>query len=196
MRLVFAIAGLLAAFFAGRRRARVRRPAAPPALPAVRPSWRQRLGTVAAFVGVMAVGGALVVASGVVPIKASSGHWAVTRWLLEFASSRSVATHTLGGPPPPALDDPAPALRGAGHYDTGCRPCHGAPALPSPSIAAAMTPSPPYLPPAVPKWEADELFYIVKHGVKFTGMPAWPAQGRDDEVWAMVAFLVQLPGMS
>jgi cytochrome c553 len=33
----------------------------------------------------------------------------------------------------------------------------------------------------------------VKHGLKFTGMPAWPSQQRDDEVWAMVAFLITLP---
>ena len=38
-----------------------------------------------------------------------------------------------------------------------------------------------------------ELFYIVKHGIKLTGMPAWAAQSRDDEVWAVVAFLRQLP---
>jgi cytochrome c553 len=84
-------------------------------------------------------------------------------------------------------------LKGAGHYETGCRPCHGNPALPQPRIAWKMTPSPPYLPPRIFKWEPDELFYIVKHGIKFTGMPAWPALGRDDEVWAMVAFLRRFP---
>jgi cytochrome c553 len=56
-----------------------------------------------------------------------------------------------------------------------------------------MTPQPPYLPPVLSKYEDAEVFYIVKHGIKFTGMPAWPAQGRDDEVWAMVAFLRALP---
>jgi cytochrome c553 len=40
------------------------------------------------------------------------------------------------------------------------------------------------------------LFYIVKHGIKFTGMPAWPTQQRDDEVRAIVAFLVKLPELS
>jgi cytochrome c553 len=56
-----------------------------------------------------------------------------------------------------------------------------------------MTPVPPYLPPVIHEWNSEELFYIVKHGVKFTGMPAWPAQTRDDEVWAMVAFLNEFP---
>src|SRR5690606_25016642 len=40
------------------------------------------------------------------------------------------------------------------------------------------------------------LFWIVKHGLKYTAMPAWPAQQRDDEVWAVTAFLVRLPELS
>jgi cytochrome c553 len=56
-----------------------------------------------------------------------------------------------------------------------------------------MTPHPPNLASVIPELEPDELFYVVKHGVKFTGMPAWPTQQRDDEVWAMVAFLLIYP---
>jgi cytochrome c553 len=58
-----------------------------------------------------------------------------------------------------------------------------------------MLPPPPDLPSLVPSRTAEELFYVVKHGIKFTGMPAWPAQGRDDEVQALVAFLLKLPGL-
>lgn len=47
----------------------------------------------------------------------------------------------------------------------------------------------------VETWKDGELFRIVKHGVRYTGMPAWPTQARDDEVWAMVAFLRHLPSM-
>jgi cytochrome c553 len=43
------------------------------------------------------------------------------------------------------------------------------------------------------EWKDRELFWIVKHGIKYTGMPAWVAQQRDDEVWAVVAFLKRLP---
>lgn len=150
--------------------------------------------SIAGLLAVLGFGGFLVAASGIIPIKASSGHWAVTRWFLNFAKERSVAMHTLGLEAP-SLDEPWLVLKGAGHYETGCRPCHGNPALPQPRIAWKMTPSPPYLPPRISAWEPDELFYIVKHGVKFTGMPAWPALGRDDEVWAMVAFLRTFPGL-
>ena len=143
---------------------------------------------------VLAIAGFLAAASGLIPITASSGHWDITAWFLHFTMKRSVATHTLGMDAP-ALDEPWLVLKGAGHYDIGCRPCHGGPGLQQPRIARAMTPHPPYLTPQLASWDAAELFYIVKHGVKFTGMPAWPSQQRDDEVWAMVAFLLELPNL-
>jgi cytochrome c553 len=59
-----------------------------------------------------------------------------------------------------------------------------------------MVPNPPYLPEGLSGWKDAELFYVVKHGMKFTGMPAWPAQQRDDEVWAMVAFLRVFPDLN
>ena len=145
------------------------------------------------FLAVLGLGGILAVVSGLVPIKASSGHWAITAWFLNFSMSRSVSTHSMGITVPGALDDPKLVVKGAGHFETGCSPCHGSPELPHPRIAQRMTPHPPYLPPKISEWEPEELFYIVKHGVKFTGMPAFPSQKRDDEVWAMVAFLLELP---
>ena len=150
---------------------------------------------IGAFVVGAGVVGVLVVVSGIVPIKASSGHWAITEWFLHFSMKRSVSTHSFGIDPP-SLDDPAMVLKGAGHYEIGCRACHGSPAMPQPRIAQQMTPKPPFLPPETAKWDSEELFYLVKHGVKFTGMPAWPSQHRDDEVWAMVAFLRKLPDLS
>jgi cytochrome c553 len=151
--------------------------------------WLLQIATLALLAG---VGGFLFAASGIMPISASSGHWPITAWFLNFSMERSVSTHTIGMEAPP-LDDPDLVLKGAGHYEIGCFPCHGSPVLQQPRIARAMTPHPPYLPPAIRQWEPEELFYIVKHGVKFTGMPAWPTQQRDDEVWAMVAFLQKLP---
>jgi cytochrome c553 len=155
-------------------------------------SRQRRWFKIAALLAGLAVGGLLVVVSGIMPLKASSGHWPITAWFLHFAMRRSVTTHTLGVQAP-ALDAPRLVLQGAGHYETGCRPCHGSPNLPPPRIVQHMTPHPPSLPPRISAWEPAELFYIVKHGVKFTGMPAWPAQQRDDEVWSMVAFLRTLP---
>lgn len=156
---------------------------------------KARLRRAAVLAAAVAAGAALVVASGIVPVKASSGHWAITSWLLHFAMKRSVATHTLGGEPLD-LDDEALVVKGAGHYHTGCLPCHGSPERAYfPGIMRQATPHPPFLPPRIAAWAPDELFYVVKHGVKFTGMPAFPSQRRDDEVRAVVAFLLKLPGL-
>jgi cytochrome c553 len=136
----------------------------------------------------------LVAASGIIPIKASSGHFAITEWFLQFGKQRSVAMHTLGTELS-GLDDAALVIKGAGSYESNCRPCHGSPGLPRPRIARAMLPPPPRLADRVGDWEPEELFYIVKHGIKFTGMPAWPSQQRDDEVRAVVAFLLKYPDL-
>lgn len=139
-----------------------------------------------------AVGGLVVTVLGLVPIKASSGHWGITAWFLNFAKERSVATYS------PSLDDlphddPALAMKGALHYEFGCAFCHGRPGAQAPRIPRQMTPNAPYLWPRAQEWDDGELFYIVKHGIKFTGMPAWPAAHRDDEIRAVVAFLKSMP---
>jgi cytochrome c553 len=148
--------------------------------------------------GALTIGGiifaALMVISGVVPIKASSGHWAITAAFLDFAKTRSVSTYSWGITAP-SLDDEALVLRGAGHYETACLPCHGGPGHAIPPVTNAMTPPPPALTERITRWAPEELFLIVKHGIKFTGMPAWPVQQRDDEMWAMVAFLRRMPGL-
>ena len=140
-------------------------------------------------------GGLLLLWSGLVPIGASGGHWAITDWLLHTAMRQSVKTYAAGIEAPP-LDDPALVRRGAAHFETGCAACHGSPARPRDAVVRAMTPSPPDLAARVGTWRPRELFWIVKHGVKFTGMPAWPAPHRDDEVWAVTAFLLRLPTLS
>lgn len=155
-------------------------------------TWRGMVAGGALLLGLASVGGALLVISGVVPIHASSGHAGITRQVLHFAKERSISTYSVGKSVPP-LDDPDMILRGAAHYEIGCRSCHGSPALGSSRIAQRMLPEPPYLPDIIGKRQPAELFQVVKHGIKFTGMPAWPAADRDDEVWAMVAFLKKMP---
>ena len=163
--------------------------------PIVRFIVKHPFATIGALSGFGIVVGALVMISGVIPIKASSGHWAITAVLLDFAKRRSVATYSLAITSPP-LDHEALIVHGAAHYVSGCEPCHGGPDGRIPPVMRAMTPPPPALTTSVSRYNARELFTIIKHGIKFTGMPAWPAQQRDDEVWAAVAFVQRLPQLS
>ena len=144
------------------------------------------------FAGALAL--FLLAVSGVIPVTESPGDYAATRWFVQFAKRRSIVTHSLGVRAP-SLDVPSLVVRGAGHYETTCRACHGGPLYPRSPLALGMEPPPPNLAARVSSWSNGELFSIVKHGIMFTGMPAWPEPQRDDEVWAMVAFLRRLPGL-
>ena len=142
------------------------------------------------------VGGALAVAwSGAYSIAASRGHQPFVRAFLELGMRRSVAVNARA-PARPNVEAERLVTIGATHYRTACATCHGAPGQPVDPIARAMLPQPPLLAPLIGEWDDDELHWIVTHGLQYTGMPGWPGADRPDEVWAVVAFLRALPGMS
>jgi cytochrome c553 len=147
------------------------------------------------LLAIASVGGFLAMWAGVYSVAASRGHWPGFELLLKFGMRSSVRTHALLIDVP-RLDQPERLRRGAGHFQQGCAPCHGSPTGPSELVARGMLPPPSDLKDLVPTWNTKELFWIAKNGLKYTGMPAWPAQERDDEVWDMVAFLRELPGMT
>lgn len=156
---------------------------------------RVRLWELGIVIGIAIIGGVLVIASGIVPVKASSRHWPITHWILKFASGRSIAFHSSSIPLPP-LDSPEGVRLGAATFRSNCAWCHGSPLEPQPVVTASMTPPPPSLWQAASRWEPQELFYIAKHGIKFTGMPAWPTQKRDREIWPLISFLQKLKDMT
>lgn len=127
-------------------------------------------------------------------VGASSGHWKITNWFLHFAMQSAVRTYALAVDVPEEL--PRKAIQpAAGHFARGCAICHGAPGEPRSPAVMRMLPQPPDLSLKESEWTDAQLFRIVKHGIRFTGMPAWPTLDRDDEVWAMVAFLRELPAL-
>ena len=131
---------------------------------------------------------------GVYNVAASRGHWAIVEWLLAFGMRNSVETRAMAIQAPP-LDNPSLVQLGAAHFHSGCAFCHAAPGVPHSPIATHMLPVPPELSKAADEWKDKELFWIVKHGIKYTGMPSWAALERNDEVWAVVAFLKRLPSL-
>jgi cytochrome c553 len=149
---------------------------------------------VVAVIVLVAAGVMLFAWSGLYNVAASRGHWYVVDRFLRFGMENSVRARAPDADPP-ALDDPDLIRLGGAHYHGGCAFCHGAPGSRSSPIVQNMLPSPPDLQDQIPLWTDQELFWLVKHGLKYAGMPAWPAQDRDDEVWAVVAFLRRLPGL-
>lgn len=159
------------------------------------PGWKSGVVLVAATLLALVIGGIAFALSGLYSVAASKGHFLITDMFLQMGMHRSVATHSLTVPEPPPLDDADRIRLGASVFQGGCAVCHGAPGAPSNPIALGMLPAPPDLRDKVPDWSPKELFWIVKNGIKYTGMPAWAAQEHDDEVWSMVAFLLKLPAL-
>jgi cytochrome c553 len=151
--------------------------------------------TLVVVAGLGAAGVLLFAWSGFYSVAATKGHFAFVSWFLDFGMRNSVEFHAWGIRAP-QLDDEALFERGIGHFHGGCAPCHGAPGVPASPIAQQMLPSAPELSKVVGRWQPNQLFWIVRHGLKYTGMPAWTAPTREDEVWAVVAFLVRLPQIS
>ena len=160
----------------------------------LRGSVQWALGMVATILAALAVGVLLFAWSGLYNIAASRGHWAIVEWFLLFGMRNSVELRARSIEAPP-LNDPNLYTLGAAHFHGSCADCHGAPGKPISPVAQRMLPLPPDLSNATRQWKDAELFWIVKHGIKYTGMPAWTSQRRDDEVWAVVAFLKHLPAV-
>ena len=141
------------------------------------------------------LGAGAVIYAGMYDVAATSPHSRLTSWLLETARIRSIKAQAAAVQAPPGLDDPAKVLIGVEHYAAHCAVCHGAPGVPKGDIGRGLYPPPPDLAKTASLYTPAELFWIVKHGIKMTGMPAW-SDHSDDELWATVAFLEKLPGMS
>jgi mono/diheme cytochrome c family protein len=139
--------------------------------------------------------GFVVIYAGAYDVAATAPHWPVTHWVMETARIRSIKAHAAGIQVPPNFDDPANIPMGVEHYAAHCAVCHGAPGMPKGDIAHGLYPQPPNLPEAAERYSPGELFWILKHGIKMTGMPAWNDHS-DGELWATVAFVEKLPGMS
>ena len=120
------------------------------------------------------LGAGAVIYAGVYDIGATAPHWRMTSRLLETARTRSIKAQAAGIAVPPGLDDPAKLVIGVGHYAAHCAVCHGAPGVPRGDIARGLYPAPPDLAKTAPLYSPAELFWIVKHGIKMTGMPRGP----------------------
>jgi mono/diheme cytochrome c family protein len=156
---------------------------------------RTVVATLAVVIVIAVLGGLGFVYSGVYDVGATGRHLNLTYWLLNTARVQSIKSHAAGIAVPAGLDDQAKILTGTEHFAAHCAVCHGAPGVPKGDIARGLYPVPPDLSKTAQLYSSAELFWIVKNGIKMSGMPAWNDH-TDEELWATVAFLQKLPGMS
>lgn len=144
------------------------------------------------------LGGLVFIYSGVYNIAATSKDPALLRWALHTTMERSVERRadTVKLPTDSVLSDPATINTGFRHYNEMCILCHGAPGVKPGEAHAGLNPEPPALAKHAEEMSPGELFWVIKNGIKMTGMPAWGPTHSDADIWAMVAFIKTLPDMT
>ena len=149
------------------------------------------VGALVVFLAAAAVG----IYAGVYNIAADVPHTQPVYWLFETVRERSVATRARHIVVPNDLDDATRITRGAGQYADMCSGCHLAPGMKRTEISRGLYPRAPELRRQTDLTPAEQ-FWIVKHGVKMTGMPAWGLTHDDELLWDVVAFVRKLPELT
>lgn len=148
-------------------------------------------GIAAAALGGLALAAAAFLHAGIYNVAADDPHLPVTHAMLETLRDASIARRAAALEVPADLMDPARVLQGAGNYDAMCVQCHLAPGMASTELSRGLYPAPPDL--TRERVGAAEAFWVIRHGIKGSGMPAWSGSMDDAYVWNMAAFLQRLP---
>lgn len=153
--------------------------------------------TIAVVSAVLIVGAALYMWFGIYNIAATKPHWNSTLSFIETFRDRSIAVRSEDIRAP-NLDDPKLTEAALPHYHEMCRLCHGAPGYAPEEFAIGLYPSPPSMKSGnIQKERSDaEIYWIVKHGIKMTGMPAFGPTHKEEQLWGLVALAEEMPQMS
>jgi mono/diheme cytochrome c family protein len=149
---------------------------------------------IAAALTAFAAGGALFIESGYYDIGADDHHTKPVLALIEQLRDRSIEVRSR------TVDvryvmDPARIAAGAQRYAALCAGCHLAPGVTKSDIRPGLYPHPPNL--AQEELQpAQRAFWVVKHGIKMSAMPAWGKTLDDAAIWDIVAFVRKMPAMT
>ena len=135
--------------------------------------------------------------SGMYNIAATEPHWGVTLSFIRMLRDRSIEVHGKDISAP-NLNDPKLKQAAFPHYHDMCRLCHGAPGYQPEEFALGLYPFPPKMTSGTIQktFNESEIFWILKHGIKMTGMPAFGITHTDRILWGLVALVEEMPGMS
>ncbi|EMI15555.1 secreted protein [Rhodopirellula maiorica SM1] len=136
----------------------------------------------------------LIVASGAINMAATSQPSDFEQTVATFAVQRSMAWRIPEKSAVPDSDDAV--SHGLTHYASMCVRCHGGPGVEPEKFAFGLNPPAPALEKHLDDFSDEELFWIIKHGIRMTGMPSFGKDHSEEEIWSMVAFLRTLPNLT
>jgi mono/diheme cytochrome c family protein len=153
------------------------------------------LAGLAVAVGIAVVGALAVILSGAFNVAATNPDSALLTWVLHTTMERSVTMRSSSIVAPDSFSD-AQVKAGSNEFRAMCAGCHGAPGRMRSAAGKGLRPRAPDLALAANDWTNADLFWIIKNGVKMTGMPAFGPTHDDQTLWNIVAFVRQLPSMT
>jgi mono/diheme cytochrome c family protein len=157
---------------------------------------------VTAVIGIL--GGVAFIYSGAYDAAADQPHSGLVFFLAQTARERSIAVRSKNIQVP-NLAEPKAIAAGASEYAEMCTGCHLAPGMEDNEMRPGLYPYPPKLADHRRAAERDPLavnasaarqFWIIKHGIKMSAMPAWGKTHDDATIWTIVAFLQKLPTLT
>ena len=154
------------------------------------------LQTILITIAALAIVAIAVCYSGAFNMAGDDHHWVMTSRLVATMRDRYVSRQADGLDVPKTLADDKVIANGAGEYAEMCTGCHLGPGLNETEMRKGMYPMPPNLAERVAHRPPAEQFWVIKHGLKMTGMPAWGLTHDDERIWSLVAFLQKLPSLS
>jgi thiosulfate dehydrogenase len=80
-------------------------------------------------------------------------------------------------------------------YKSNCAVCHGGPDKPISNVGLGFNPPVPQFLKEAPDMPENENYWIIRHGIKMTGMPAWDKVLSDTDIWKVTTFLSMMGGL-
>ncbi|MCG4452869.1 c-type cytochrome [Pseudomonas sp. MMS21-TM103] len=131
---------------------------------------------------------------GLVNVGADDPHPPAVYAFLAMARDRSILLRSRDIQVPD-LQNQALIRAGAGNYNSMCIGCHLAPGIAATELSQSLYPAPLNLTKAGFDRDPAATFWIIKHGIKASGMPAWGKSMADPYIWGLVAFMKKLPDL-
>ena len=106
------------------------------------------------------------------------------------------AIRTMANPTPRSAESVA---NGMAHFADHCAVCHGNDGRGDTEMGRGLYPKAPDMRlDATQQLSDGDLFYIIEHGIRFTGMPGWRTGTTDGEEssWHLVHFIRHLPTLT
>ena len=131
---------------------------------------------------------------GLMPVGADGSHSRLEARIMPAVLHASIVRHASAATNPVPLNEHN-LKAGVETYKAMCARCHSTPEGKTSVYGQSFYPPAPQLPQGMAQYTDSQLFWLIKHGIRNTGMPAWGSMLSDEEIWQLVSLLKNSPDL-